>query len=101
MKKIIFIGGYDKSDIIIYVAKILSMLDKKILIIDTSLLQKTKYIIPTMTPTAKYATTYDGIDVAIGFDNMNDLAEYFGVANFDYYDYIIYDIDNLYYYDSF
>ena len=57
MKKIAFIGGYDKSDIIVYIAKILSMLNKKILVIDTTLLQKTKYIIPTMTPTAKYVTT--------------------------------------------
>ena len=101
MKKIAFIGGYDKSDMIIYVAKILSLIPKKVLVIDTTLLQKTKYIIPTMTPTAKYVTTYDGIDVAIGFSDMNDLGGYLGIDNFDYYDFIIYDIDNPIYYDSF
>ena len=73
MKKIAFIGGYDKADIIIYVAKILSVLNKKVLIVDTTLIQKTKYIVPTMTPTAKYVTTYDGIDIAIGFEDMNDI----------------------------
>lgn len=102
MKKIVFIGGYDKSDIIIYIAKLLSLLKKRILIIDTTLLQKTKYILPTMTPTAKYVTTYDGIDVAIGFDNMQDLIQYLGIANYaDEYDYIIYDIDNPEYYSSY
>ena len=101
MKKIAFIGGYDKADIIIYIAKILSMMDKKILIIDTTLIQKTKYIVPTMTPTAKSVTTYDGMDIAIGFNNMQDLQGYLGLPNFDEYDYIIFDIDNPDYYNSF
>lgn len=101
MKKIAFIGGYDKADIIIYIAKILSLMRKRILIIDTTLIQKTRYIVPTMTPTAKYVTTYDGIDIAIGFSDMQDLQEYLGIANFDEYDYIIYDIDNPDYYKSF
>lgn len=95
MKKIAFIGGYDKSDIIIYIAKILSMINKRILVIDTTLLQKTKYIVPTMTPTLKYVTTYDEIDIAIGFSNMEDVKQYLGINNFENeYDYIIYDIDD-------
>jgi len=102
MKRIVFIGGYDKSDMLIYIAKILSLMNKRILIIDTTLLQKTKYIVPTMTPTAKYVTTYDGIDIAIGFDNMQDLIQYLGISNYaDEYDYILFDIDNPNYYDSF
>ena len=102
MKKIVFIGGYDKSDTIIYISKILSLLNQRILVIDTTLLQKTKYIVPTMTPTAKYVTTYDGIDIAIGFSNMQDLIQYLGISNYaDEYDYIIYDIDNPEYYSSF
>ena len=67
MERIAFIGGYDKADIIIYISKLLSLLKKKILVIDTTLIQKTKYIVPTMTPTKKYVTTYDGIDIAIRF----------------------------------
>ena len=101
MKKIAFISGYDKADIIIYISKILNMMNKKILVIDTTLIQKTKYIVPTMTPTLKYVTTYDGIDIAIGFNNMQDLQGYLGITNFDEYDYIIYDIDNPDYYNSF
>ena len=101
MKKIAFIGGYDKADIIIYVAKILSVLNKKVLIVDTTLIQKTKYIVPTMTPAAKYVTTYDGIDIAIGFEDMNDIQRYLSIPNFEEYDYIIFDIDNPDYYNSY
>ena len=104
MKKIAFIGGYDKADIILYVSKILSIIGKKVLVVDTTLIQKTKYIIPTMTPTAKYVTTYDKIDIAIGFDDMEELGKYFGFSkpeDFNCYDFIIYDIDNPNYYDSF
>ena len=101
MKKIVFIGGYDKSDFIIYVSKILAVLEKNVLVIDTTLLQKMKYIVPTMAPTAKYITTYDGIDIAFGFENMNDIGDYLGISDFNCYDYIIYDIDNPQYYDSF
>ena len=101
MKKIVFIGGYDKSDFIIYVSKILSIIGKSVLVIDTTLVQKIKYIVPTMSPTAKYVTTYDGIDVAFGFDNMKDLGDYLGTNDFKCYDFVIYDIDNPQYYDSF
>lgn len=94
MKKTAFMGGYDKSDLIIYIAKILTVSGKKVLIIDTTLMQKTRYIVPTMTPAQKYVTTYDGIDIAIGFDSMQDLKEYFSIESDLAYDYILADIDS-------
>ena len=96
MKKIAFIGGYDKSDIIIYIAKILSVMPKKVLVIDTTLLQKTRYLIPTMTPAAKYVidnpkyydsfglkpedehcflTTFDVYSVQKGLDVLRNIKE--------------------------
>lgn len=51
MEKIGFIGGYDKTDLIIYVAKILTELGKKVLILDTTKKQKTRYIVPAINPT--------------------------------------------------
>ena len=94
MKKTAFMGGYDKSDLILYIAKILTEKRKKILFLDTTLMQKTRYIVPTMTPAQKYVTTYDGIDIAIGFDNMQDLKEYFSIEEDLKYDYILADIDS-------
>lgn len=79
MKKIGFIGMYDKIDLILYIAKILTLLDKKVLIIDATINQKAKYIVPTMDPTIKYITDFEDIDVAIGFSGMEDVKNYLGV----------------------
>lgn len=101
MKKIAIIGGYDKSDIIIYISKILTTLNSKVLIVDTTLMQKTRFIVPTMTPTLRYVTTYDSIDLAIGFSNEEDLKNYIGINDYLRYDYIIFDIDDAVAYDNF
>ena len=53
MKKVAFIGGYDKSDLIIYIAKILTVSGKRGLFIDTTLMQKARNIVPTMRPAKK------------------------------------------------
>lgn len=96
MKKIAFIGGYDKTDLILYMAKILRVLNKKILFIDTTITAKTQYIVPTLTPTKKYVTTYDGIDVAIGFHDINELREYQSIDGplEKEYDFILVDVDS-------
>ena len=96
MKKIAFIGGYDKTDLILYMAKILRVLNKKILFIDTTLTAKTQYIVPTLTPTKKYVTTYDGIDVAIGFRSIDEFKEYQSIdGSLDKeYDYMLIDLDS-------
>ena len=101
MKKIAFISGYDKTDMLIYISKILTIMSKKVLIIDTTLTQKTKYIVPTMTPTLKYITTFDGIDIAIGFEKTQEVLRYLGIPDFNMYDYVIFDIDNPKYYENF
>ena len=96
MKKIGFIGTFDKSDFIIYVARILVELNRKILIIDSTVNQKAKYIVPTISPTMSYVTEYEGIDIAVGFTNYSDIKKYLGMpemASFTY-DYIFIDLDN-------
>ncbi len=65
MKKIGFIGAHDKTDLILYVAKILTVLNKKILVIDSTVNQKARYIVPTISPTAKYITDFEDIDIAV------------------------------------
>ena len=54
MKRVGFIGAYNKTDMIIYIAKMLSIADKKVLIIDATTEQKAKYIVPTINPTFCY-----------------------------------------------
>jgi len=96
MKKIGFIGAYDKTDIILSIAKILTMANKKVLVLDNTITQKCKYVVPVINPTRSYITTYEEIDVAVGFDNLERLKQYLSLEdneNMDY-DYFLIDTDS-------
>ena len=96
MKKIGFIGAYDKTDLILYVAKVLTELKKKVLVVDTTILQRTKYVVPVINPTKSYITEFEGIDVAVGFSNLEDIKKYLGLQENENleYDYMFVDTDN-------
>lgn len=92
MKKVVFLGGYDKTNLILYIAKILTILGKKVLFIDTTLTKKTKYVLPKMGKASNYITTFERIDIAIGFENLEQIEKY-NETRIDY-DYILIDIDS-------
>lgn len=96
MRKISFIGTYDKIDLILYVAKILVAMDKKVLVIDSTINQKAKYIVPVIMPTKAYVTEFEEIDVAVGFNNLNEIKEYLGFPQHAElpYDIALLDIDS-------
>lgn len=96
MKKIGLIGAYDKTDFILYVAKILSILGKSVIVIDTTVTQKAKYVVPVINPTKAYLTEYETIDVAVGFNKMQEMREYLGLQDGEelQYDYALIDIDS-------
>ena len=83
MRKISFIGCYDKIDLILYVAKILVAMDKKVLVVDSTINQKAKYIVPVIKPTKAYVTEFEEIDVAVGFDDFNEIKEFMGIPELD------------------
>ena len=56
MRKIGFIGAFEKTDLIIYTAKILTEVGKRVLMVDTTILQKARYIVPCIAPTRFYVT---------------------------------------------
>lgn len=95
MKKIAFIGAYDKTDFLLYVAKIMTVLGKKVLIIDSTIMQKTKYVVPVIHPTTTYVTEFEEIDVAVGFSDMDEVRAYLGYGTIDEfpYDYCLLDVD--------
>ena len=70
MKKVCFIGGYKKTDMILYIAKMLTLANKRVLVIDATTEQRAKYVVPSIKPTFSYITNYENIDVAIGFLNL-------------------------------
>ena len=96
MNKVAFIGSYDKADLMLYVAKVLTILGKKVILVDATALQKTRYIIPKMTQAKKYITTFENIDVAIGFESFGEIKKYKELedtAKLDY-DYALVNIDS-------
>lgn len=97
MKKIGFIGAYDKTDLILYVAKILTTLRKKVLLVDATTNQKARYVIPVINPTTMYVTEYEEIDIAVGFSNFNDIRKYLGIPEEQEleYDIALIDTDNI------
>ena len=95
MKKIAFIGAYDKTDLLLYIAKIFQTVGKRMLVVDSTILQKAKYIVPVINPTKTYVTEYENIDVAVGFESFEDISDYLGVENLDsQYDVAFIDTDN-------
>ena len=102
MEKIAFIGSYDKADLIIYIAKILANIGKKVLVVDSTALQKTRYIVPTMQAPKQYITTYEDVDIAVGFQTFDQIKQYKEMQKTDEfeYEYCLVDIDSYrgYYY---
>lgn len=102
MKKIVFIGSYDKTDMLLYVAKILTLMGKKVILIDTTILKKSRYIVPTMVQQKQYITTYEDIDVAIGFESFEAIQKYqHSLGNVTQYDVALLDIDRAIAYQKF
>lgn len=96
MKTIGFIGCYDKTDLIIYTARILVAMGKKVIVIDATTNQKAKYVVPVIKPTTSYVTDFEGIDVAVGFNCLDEIKAYLGIPirkDLEY-DIALIDIDN-------
>lgn len=93
MKKVGFIGAYDKTDLLVNIAKVLTEMKNKVLIIDTTINQKAKYIVPAINPTVSYITSFEDIDIAVGFNNTEEIKEYIGVTKELPYDILLIDVD--------
>ena len=97
MRTVGFIGAYDKIDLILYIAKLIVSMKKKVLVIDATITQKAKYIIPAINPTRSYVTEFEGIDVAVGFYNYSDIKNYLSLTDMQKLDYdiVLIDVDNI------
>lgn len=95
MEQIGFIGALDKKDLLLNIAKILTLLGKRVLIVDATMIQRFRYIVPIVSngQSRTYISEYQGIDVALGFMNLNSIVQYLGQTLT--YDYILIDTDNI------
>ena len=109
MKKVGFIGAFDKTNFVMCIAKALQLLGFKVLVADATSVQKTRYIVPSINPTKSYITSFEKIDFAVGFDGIEHIEEYFGIKYStneeqktdkyikkleDQYDFLLIDVDN-------
>lgn len=92
MKIIRFIGIYDKTDLLINIAKVVTEMSKKVLVVDFTINQKSRYIVPSIEPTVSYITSYEDIDVAVGFQSIEQIQDYLGTTKLTY-DFILIDVD--------
>lgn len=98
MKSIGFIGKIDKTELVGYISKIVAATGKKVVMLDATSEQKTRYTIPTidaMGSDSQYVVQFDNIDIAVGFSNMLELKKYLlgKGEDFNAYDYIMIDTD--------
>lgn len=95
-KKIGMFGFAGKTEFLINLAKVLTIMDKKVLLFDATLDENLKYAIPAFNYKEKQSIIhYDGIDFAVGFNDFEMINESIctGTSNVDDYDFIILDVD--------
>ena len=95
MEQIGFIGTYDKKDLILNIARVLTNFNKKVLIVDATTMQRLRYAVPRIENAQgnTYISEYIEIDVALGFMNYNGIMQYLGHGL--NYDIILVDTDNI------
>lgn len=93
MKSIGFIGAYDKTDMLLNIAKILTIMGNRVLIVDSTINQKARYIVPAISPAMSYITSFEDIDIAVGFNKVEDIKRYAGITSDLPYDILLIDVD--------
>ncbi len=96
MKRVGFIGAYNKLDMVVYVAKILTLCGKKVLVVDSTISQVARYTIPAINPATTYVTEFEGVDVAVGFNSFEQIRQYLQADGELPYDVALIDIENPY-----
>ena len=66
---------------------------QQVLVIDSTINQKAKYIVPAINPTLSYVTSFEDIDIAVGFKSVEDIKNYLGIMQDLPYDILLIDID--------
>lgn len=95
MEKIGFVGAFDKIDLMLYIAKIISTIGKKVLIVDSTINQRGRYIVPTINIAKTYITEFESVDIAVGINGFNELKNFLNTENEQMdYDFIFVDIDS-------
>jgi hypothetical protein len=92
MNKALFLGDLNKSDLLVYIAKVLTAAGKKVLLVDATTEQKYFLSFPVADP-EETITEFNGFDVARSCRTFKDLQDMFKDRNeqLDAYDFLLID----------
>lgn len=97
MEQIGFLGNYDNKDLLLNMGKVLTNLGKRVLIVDATYIQRLRYIVPNVSDNKNpmtFVSEYQGIDVALGFMNLQGIAQYLRTNELPY-DFALIQSDNI------
>lgn len=98
MKSIGFVGQMDNSGLVLCVARLINAFGKKVIYIDATKDQRTRYTVPVIISGSKqeqYVVQYDNVEVAVGFNNILELKKYMFAKGEDFndFDYVLINTD--------
>lgn len=98
MKSIGFVGQMDNSGLVLCVSRLINAFGKKVIYIDATKSQRTRYTVPVILSANKqeqYVVQYDNVEVAVGFNNILELKKYLFTKGEDFndFDYVIINTD--------
>lgn len=92
MQTWIFAGICDKSDLLMYLCKILTHAGNRVLLIDAALARKYTHCIGRLDPLMSI-TEFAGFDVATGFEHYHEVVQYLKETGEFEYDYFLVDTE--------
>ncbi|WP_211747856.1 hypothetical protein [Paenibacillus sp. Marseille-Q4541] len=94
MKTWIFAGLATKSDVTLYISKILANTGFKVLLVDATEYERYRYSIDAIY-LPQWITEFEGFDVACGFTNIKQISDYLSGTGeeISHYDFIICDVE--------
>ena len=98
MKSIGFVGQMENSGLVLCVARLINAFGKKVIYVDATKEQRTRYTVPVILAGAKqeqYVVQYDNVEVAVGFNNILELKKYMITKGEDFndFDYVLINTD--------
>lgn len=98
MKSIGFVGQMENSGLVLCVARLVNAFGKKVIYIDATKEQRTRYTVPVILAGSKqeqYVVQYDNVEVAVGFNNILELKKYMITKGEDFndFDYVFINTD--------
>lgn len=98
MKSIGFVGQMENSGIVLCIARLINAFGKKVIYIDATKAQRTRYTVPVIVSASRqeqYVVQYDNVEVAVGFNNILELKKYMFTKGEDFndYDYVLISTD--------